>query len=37
MMIAAISALADAKLATRNVKDFTGTGIVVISPWDLSK
>ncbi|MBN4055262.1 type II toxin-antitoxin system VapC family toxin [bacterium AH-315-K03] len=37
MMIAAITALADAKLATRNVKDFTGTGIEVINPWGISK
>lgn len=34
MMIAAITALAGASLATRNVKDFTNTGIDLINPWD---
>ncbi len=34
MMIAAITAQADAHLATRNVKDFTETGIDLINPWD---
>ncbi len=35
MMIAAICALAGASLATRNTKDFTGTGIELINPWEL--
>lgn len=35
MMIAAITLLAGAKLATRNVKDFTETGVELINPWDL--
>ena len=33
MMIAAITRLANASLATRNVKDFTDTGIKLINPW----
>lgn len=37
MMIAAITALADASFATRNIKDFTDTGIEIINPWDLLK
>lgn len=35
MMIAAITSLSGAILATRNVKDFTNTGIELINPWDL--
>ena len=35
MMIAAICAISNASLATRNTKDFTGTGIDIINPWDL--
>jgi predicted nucleic acid-binding protein len=35
MMIAAITSLAGASLATRNVKDFTNAGIDIINPWDL--
>lgn len=35
MMIAAIAVLASATLATRNVKDFTETGIDIINPWDM--
>ncbi len=35
MMIAAITSLAGASLATRNVKDFTQTGIELINPWDV--
>lgn len=34
MMIAAIAKLAGAALATRNIKDFTETGIELINPWD---
>lgn len=34
IMIAAITAQAGASLATRNVKDFTNTGIDLINPWD---
>ena len=37
MMIAAITSLAGALLATRNTKDFTETGIELINPWDLKK
>jgi hypothetical protein len=33
MMIAAITSLAGASLATRNMKDFTETGIDIINPW----
>lgn len=36
MMIAAITALARASLATRNVKDFTETGIKIVNPWDMT-
>ncbi|MDL2402979.1 type II toxin-antitoxin system VapC family toxin [Rhizobium mayense] len=32
--IAAIAASRGATLATRNVPDFLGTGIVIINPWD---
>ncbi|MCL2024751.1 MAG: type II toxin-antitoxin system VapC family toxin [Coriobacteriia bacterium] len=32
--IAAIAHSLDAPLATRNIKDFEGTGIHVINPWD---
>ena len=35
MMIAAITSLAGASLATRNTKNFTEIGIDLISPWDL--
>ncbi len=35
MMIAAITSLSGASLATRNVKDFTSTGIEIINPWEL--
>ena len=31
--IAAICAAHDARLATRNTKDFDGTGITVLNPW----
>lgn len=34
--IAAICAALDAALATRNTKDFDGTGIVVINPWRIA-
>ncbi|MDH3701861.1 MAG: type II toxin-antitoxin system VapC family toxin [Alphaproteobacteria bacterium] len=33
MMIAAIAHAANAALATRNVKDFVGTGLTLIDPW----
>jgi len=33
MMIAAIAKVAGAALATRNIKDFTGTGIELVDPW----
>ncbi|MGB0694906.1 MAG: type II toxin-antitoxin system VapC family toxin [Rhodospirillaceae bacterium] len=33
LMIASICAMAGAKLATRNVKDFAGTTIEIIDPW----
>ena len=36
MMIAAITALAGASLATRNVKDFTETGIRIVNPWGMT-
>jgi predicted nucleic acid-binding protein len=36
MMIAAIARLADAALATRNRKDFAGTGVTLIDPWAAS-
>ncbi len=32
--IAAICAKRKATLATRNVKDFEGTGVVLVNPWD---
>lgn len=32
--IAAICASQDATLATRNISDFTGTGISLLNPWD---
>lgn len=32
-MIAAIARSRDAKIATRNVKDFDGCGVTVIDPW----
>ncbi len=32
--IAAICAKRTATLATRNVKDFEGTGVVLVNPWD---
>ncbi len=32
--IAAISRVHDATLATRNVRDFAGTGVAVVDPWD---
>lgn len=35
MMIAATVRAAGAKLATRNVTDFTGCGIDLINPWEL--
>jgi len=35
MMIAAITSLAGAALATRNTKDFAETGIHLINPWGL--
>lgn len=35
MMIAATARQAGAKLATRNVSDFTGCGIDLINPWEL--
>jgi predicted nucleic acid-binding protein len=34
MMIAAIALIEGASLATRNVKDFTETGVELINPWD---
>jgi predicted nucleic acid-binding protein len=34
-MIAAICAENEATLATRNVRDFDGLGVVLINPWDL--
>lgn len=36
MMIAAVTLLAGASLATRNAKDFTNTGIEVINPWNIA-
>ncbi|NMN00779.1 pilus assembly protein [Bifidobacterium sp. DSM 109958] len=33
-MIAAIARSRDMALATRNVKDFAGTGVTLINPWD---
>lgn len=33
-MIAAICLAQNAVLATRNVKDFEGTGVTVINPWE---
>lgn len=33
-MIAAICRAHGAPLATRNIKDFTGTGVTLINPWD---
>lgn len=35
MMIAAITFLAGAILATRNIKDFAETGIALINPWEI--
>ena len=35
MMIAAITLVAGAKLATRNAKDFSGVGLDVINPWNI--
>ncbi|GAA1573605.1 type II toxin-antitoxin system VapC family toxin [Kribbella hippodromi] len=32
--IAAICRLADAALATRNTKDFVGTGLELVNPWE---
>lgn len=32
-MIAAIARSSDAAVATRNIKDFTGTGVTLINPW----
>jgi prepilin-type processing-associated H-X9-DG protein len=32
--IAAICGVHDAVLATRNVRDFVGTGIEIVNPWD---
>ena len=34
MMIAAITKLAGARIATRNTKDFTDLGIELINPWN---
>ena len=34
MMIAAITRLAGARLATRNTKDFTDIGVELINPWN---
>jgi len=34
--IAAICRMAGAQLATRNVRDFLGTGVELINPWELS-
>jgi predicted nucleic acid-binding protein len=34
MMIAAIALIEGAALATRNVKDFTETGIELLNPWE---
>ena len=34
MMIAAMTKLAGARLATRNTKDFTDIGIELINPWN---
>ncbi len=34
MMIAAITKLAGAALATRNTKDFAGTAVTLIDPWE---
>lgn len=33
-MIAAICRAHDASLATRNLKDFEGTGVTVVDPWE---
>ena len=33
--IAAICLAADAQLATRNVRDFSGTGLTLIDPWSV--
>lgn len=33
MMIAAIALIEGTALATRNVKDFTETGVELINPW----
>lgn len=33
-MIAAIARVTGAAVATRNVRDFDGTGVPVINPWD---
>jgi predicted nucleic acid-binding protein len=35
--IAAICRVHDATLATRNVRDFAGTGVHVVDPWDSSR
>jgi predicted nucleic acid-binding protein len=35
MMIAAIAAVNHAAIATRNVKDFTDTGVDLINPWSM--
>lgn len=35
MMIAAIAKTNNAALATRNIKDFSDCGIVLINPWDI--
>jgi predicted nucleic acid-binding protein len=33
-MIAAIARAHGAAVATRNVKDFEGTGVALINPWE---
>ena len=34
LMIAAIAQVHDARIVTRNIRDFDGCGVTVINPWD---